>query len=60
MEQAAGGLVVAGSVQATQSAIGFLMTPRFEGSGNRILFGPAAAFAFGAGFAAVLWVFRRR
>ena len=60
MEQAAGGIVVAGRVQATQSAIGLLVTPRFEGSGNRVLFGPAAAFAFGAGFATVLWLLRRR
>jgi hypothetical protein len=54
MDQAAGGIVAGGSVHVRDSAIGLLLTPRFEGQGVRVLMGPQAAFAFGAGVALVL------
>ncbi len=57
MDQAAGGIVVGGSVHVRDSVIGMLVTPRFEGQeGVRVLMGPKAAFAFGAGVAAVLYL----
>jgi hypothetical protein len=49
LDQSAAGLVVGGEMRARDSAIGLLITPRFEGHGNRVLFGPSAALAFGAG-----------
>jgi hypothetical protein len=54
MDQAASGIVAGGSVHVRDSAIGLLLTPRFEGQGVRVLMGPQAAFAFGAGVAVVL------
>lgn len=36
------------------SAVGLLLTGRLEGQGVRVLMGPQAAFAFGAGAALVL------
>ena len=57
MDQAAGGIVVGGSVHVRHSVIGLLLTPRFEGrEGVRVLMGPQAAFAFGAGVASVLYL----
>jgi hypothetical protein len=57
MDQAAAGIVVGGSVHVRDSVIGMLITPRFEGQeGVRVLMGPQAAFAFGAGVAAVLYL----
>lgn len=57
MDQAAGGIVAGGSVHVRDSVIGMLLTPRFEGQeGVRVLMGPQAAFAFGAGIAAVLYL----
>ena len=57
MDQAAGGIVVGGSVHVRDSVIGLLVTPRFEGrEGVRVLMGPQAAFAFGVGVAAVLYL----
>ena len=58
MDQAAGGIVAGGSVHVRDSAIGVLLTPHFEGQGVRILMGPQAAFAFGAGLAVVFGVLR--
>ena len=63
MDQAAAGIVVGGSVHVRDSAVGLLLTPHFEGQGVRVLLGPQAAFAFGAGAALVLSLFglwRRR
>jgi len=57
MDQAAAGIVAGGSVHVRDSVIGVLLTPRFEGQeGVRVLMGPRAAFAFGAGIAAVLYL----
>jgi hypothetical protein len=57
MDQAAAGIVAGGSVHVRDSVIGMLVTPRFEGQeGVRVLMGPRAAFAFGAGVAAVLYL----
>jgi hypothetical protein len=58
MDQAAAGIVVGGSVHARDSVIGVLLTRQVEGTGVRVLIGPQAAFAFGAGLAVVLAVFR--
>jgi hypothetical protein len=54
MDQAASGVVVGGAVHVRDSAIGLVLTPRFEGHGVRVLMGPQAAFAFGAGAALML------
>jgi len=54
LDQAAGGLVAGGSVHVRDSAIGVVLTPRFDGQNVRVLMGPPAAFAFGAGAALVL------
>jgi hypothetical protein len=51
-------VVVTGEARVRDSAIGLLITPRFEGDGNRVLFGPQAALAFGAGVGLVLTVAR--
>jgi hypothetical protein len=63
MEQSAAAVVVAGTVTARDSAIGFLVAREMKGEGVRVLFGPAAALAFGAGFglavAALGWLRRR-
>ena len=57
MDQAAAGIVAGGSVHVRNSVIGVLLTPRFEGRENvRVLMGPRAALAFGAGVAAVLYL----
>jgi len=57
MDQPAGGIVVGGTVHVRDSVIGMLVTPRFEGrEGVRVLMGPQAAFAFGIGVAAVLYL----
>ncbi len=58
MDQAAAGVVAAGSARVRDSAIGLLVTPHFEGEGVRVLMGPRAAFAFGAGLGLVLTVVR--
>jgi hypothetical protein len=58
MDQAAGGVVAGGSVHVRDSIIGLLLTPRFDGQGVRVLMGPRAAFAFGAGMALVLSAWR--
>jgi hypothetical protein len=63
MDQAAAGVVAGGTVHVRDSAIGVLLTGRFEGQGVRVLMGPQAAFALGAGAALVLSLFglwRRR
>lgn len=54
MDQAAAGVVVSRHVNATQSLVGVLVAGRVEGDEVRVLFGPAAALAFGAGVGAVL------
>ena len=54
MDQAAGGVVAAGSVHVRDSVVGLVLTPRFEGHNVRVLMGPRAALAFGAGLAVVL------
>jgi hypothetical protein len=54
VDQSAAGIVAGGSVHVRDSAIGLVLTPRFEGHGVRVLLGPQAAFAFGAGAALVL------
>ena len=58
LDQSAAAVVVAGEVTARDSAIGLVITPRFEGEGNRVLFGPATAFAFGAGVGLVMLLAR--
>jgi hypothetical protein len=63
MDQTAAGIVAGGSVHVRDSAIGLLLTGRFEGQGVRVLMNQKAAFAFGAGAALVLSLFglwRRR
>ena len=64
IDQGAAALVVTGHSRVRDSAIGVVITSRFEGSNNRVLFGPRAALAFGAGVGLVLAVtralFRRR
>jgi hypothetical protein len=40
------------------SAVGFLVAREFKGEGARVLFGPQAAFAFGAGVGLVLALLR--
>ena len=59
MDQSAAGVLVAESVTARDTAIGLLVTREFHGDGNRVLFGPASAFAFGAGAALALWLLSR-
>jgi hypothetical protein len=59
MDQAAAGALVADSVRVRDSAIGLLVTRDFQGEGNRVLFGPQAAFAFGAGFGLIVWLLSR-
>jgi hypothetical protein len=58
LDQSAAGIVVGGEMRARDSAIGLLITPRFEGYGNRVLFGPSAALAFGAGVGLVMLIGR--
>ena len=63
LDQAAAGIVAGGCVNVRDSAVGVLLTGRFEGQGVRVLLSPPAAFAFGAGAALVLSLFglwRRR
>ncbi|HMH48975.1 MAG TPA: hypothetical protein VK548_01985 [Candidatus Acidoferrum sp.] len=63
LDQAAAGIVAGGCVNVRDSAVGLLLTGRFEGQGVRVLLSPQAAFAFGAGAALVLSLFglwRRR
>jgi hypothetical protein len=64
MDQAAAAVVVGRAVEVRDSAIGVLLTPNFRGQGVRVLMGPKAAFAFGAGVGLVLslvgFVRRRR
>ncbi len=48
-----------GSARAQDSAVGLLVTLKLEGDRNRVLFGPAAAFAFGAGVGLALWLLGR-
>jgi hypothetical protein len=59
MDQTAAGVVIAKEAEVRDSAIGLLVTGRFEGHGNRVLMGPPAAFAFGAGVGLVLWLLGR-
>jgi hypothetical protein len=59
MDQAAAGVVIAKEAEVRDSAIGLLVTRRFEGHGNRVLMGTPAAFAFGAGMGVVLWLLGR-
>jgi hypothetical protein len=49
MDQVAGGLVLAKTAQARDSAIGLLLAREFHGEGVRVLIDSRAAFAFGAG-----------
>ena len=58
VDQSAAGMMIAGDARVRDSAIGLLITPRFEGQGNRVLFGPTAALAFGAGVGLVLTIAR--
>ena len=61
--QTAAGIVAGSCVNVRDSAVGLLLTGRFEGQGVRVLMSPQAAFAFGAGAALVLSLFglwRRR
>jgi hypothetical protein len=63
MDQAAAGVVVGGSVQVRDSAIGLVLTPHLEGQNVRVLIGTPAALAFGAGAALVfslIGLWRRR
>ena len=57
LDQAASAVVVAESVHATQSVVGFLVARNVSGD-VRVMFGPRAAFAFGAGLACVIGGFR--
>jgi hypothetical protein len=63
MDQAAAGVVAGGRVHVRDSVVGLLLTPRLEGDGVRVLLGPRAAFALGAGLAfglGLLGLWRRR
>jgi hypothetical protein len=63
LDQAAGGVVVAKTVEARDSAVGLVLAREFHGEGVRILMGPRAAFALGAGVGfglAVVTAWRRR
>ena len=59
MDQAAAGIVAAGSAQVRDSAIGVLLAGRVDGERIRVLVGREAAFAFGAGVGLVLWLLGR-
>ena len=54
VDQTAAGIVAGSCVNVRDSAVGLLLTGRFEGQGVRVLMSPQAAFAFGAGAALVL------
>src|SRR5262245_4930479 len=54
LDQSAAGVVVGGSVSARDTVIGLALTPRLEATGVRVLMGPRAAMAFGAGLGLVL------
>jgi hypothetical protein len=58
LDQAAAGVVAGESVHVRDSVIGVVLTPRFEGHGVRVLMGPQAAFAFGAGVALLVGALR--
>jgi hypothetical protein len=63
LDQAATGLVVSKTASARDSVIGLLLAREFQGEGVRVLMGPGAAFAFGAGLGvalALLGILRRR
>jgi hypothetical protein len=63
MDQAAAGIVAGRSVHVREGVIGLLLTPHLEAQGVRVLVGPRAAFALGAGvvFAlSLLGLWRRR
>jgi hypothetical protein len=64
IDQGAAALVVAAEARVRDSAIGVVITSRFQGDNNRVLFGPRAALAFGTGVGIVILVgraiFRRR
>ena len=48
------GVAVGRTIAARDSVIGLAITPRLEGRNVRVLMGPRAALAFGAGVGAVL------
>jgi hypothetical protein len=54
MDQAAVALVAGRAIAVRDSVIGLLVTPRLEGQGVRVLLGPRAALALGAGVGLVL------
>lgn len=54
LDQAAGGLVASKTVHARDSAIGLVLAREFQGEGVRVLMGPRAVLAFGAGLGLAL------
>jgi hypothetical protein len=54
LDQGAGGLVVARTAHARDSAIGLVLARELKGENVRVLAGPRAAFAFGAGLGLAL------
>jgi hypothetical protein len=54
LDQSAAGVLLGKSVTARDSAIGLVVTPHLEGTNVRVLMGPQAALAFGAGVGLVL------
>jgi hypothetical protein len=54
LDQSAAGVVLARAVTVRDSIIGLAVTPRLEATNVRVLMGPRAALAFGAGVGVVL------
>jgi hypothetical protein len=54
LDQSAAAVVVGQAVTARNSVIGLVVTPRLEAVNSRVLMGPGAALAFGAGLGVVL------
>lgn len=54
LDQSAAGVVLARTVAVRDSVIGLVITPRLDARNVRVLMGPRAALAFGAGVGVVL------
>jgi len=58
MDQSAAAVVFTGQARVRDSVIGVIFGSHVEGDNNRVLFGPTAALAFGAGFGVALTLAR--
>ena len=54
LEQTAGGVIISKTAHARDSLIGLVLAREFRGDGVRVLMGPRAALAFGAGLGLAL------